>query len=51
MIKCTWGSRVFNILSVLVFQLCAAYQREVKYFLISVSAFLLDFDTKIRPVL
>lgn len=42
---------MFNILSVLVFKLCTAYQREVKYFLISVSAFFLDFDTKIRPVL
>lgn len=40
-----------NILSVLVFKLCTAYQRDVKYFLVSVAAFLLDFDTKIRPVL
>lgn len=48
MIKCTWDSRVSSLLSVLVFKLCVVYQREVKDFLISVPAFLLDFDTKIR---
>lgn len=47
-IKCTWDSRVSSLLSVLVFKLCVVYQREVKDFLISVPAFLLDFDTKIR---